>query len=859
MAGQRQAKLQPVEYLPGILSDVEPRSATSRFKDCNWVRWNRGYAEKMGGTEVIPLVDQLTAGTTYVGAARSVIDWADLGGKHWIATGTNKKLYVITAGLLYDITPLRKTSNVSNPFTTVSGSPIVTVADADHRASTGDYIRIYDGSAVGGLTLAGSYQITDVTGPNAYTITASGNASSSTTGGGTPTIEYDINGGLESNGELLGYGTGPYGEGTYGTPREVGTGVQGKMRTWSLDNWGEDLMASYNNGPIYWWDRTNGPSSRATLISGGPPSTQRILVNPENGYLIALGASDTLGNPDAMRVAWCEQGDFNTWLTIENVSDVNNPTAGGKRLDNGSRIVTGIKTRGQNLVWTDTQLYGMQFLNGDTNVFGFTPLGACSIVGPNAAVDANGIAYAMCFDDFYIYDGVLRAMPCEVWNRVFGDFDRTQAEKVTCSSNRAQTEIRWDYPSLSGSGENDRYVIFNYGEGENGCWYYGTQVRTAMHDVSEAMTGYRTNPYGLAGGKLYKHDVGTDFIDGAEITVPPWFLETYDGNIGGSDAFYLINKLVPSFTRIAGIVRATFYTKSWPMQPTYNTKGPYNIEEDSIYIGVRVRSSQIALRLESTGAEGEDFRMGTLQVLATPYTKRGGGNSTTTDPFAVVLSGTTDGIDTNTLTWTASAGGTFAVAGYRLFNADDDVLIFDSASPNIRAYDHTGLAAGTFNYYVKAYDRKGMLSDESNNVSLVIAASASNMVAATGCSATAFGFAMDPDQDDYYPYCSVPRGSFSGDINAMLPNSGQTLELQIAQSLTTGIFSVFMRGFFPGSSPVQSVFTNVTFIDKDGTPRNLTSASATYTPVSPARAHWEWNLGAVVMEDAGTYMLEFHE
>lgn len=136
---------------------------------------------------------------------------------------------------------------------------------------------------------------------------------------------------------------------------------------------------------------------------------------------------------------------------------------------------------------------------------------------------------------------------------------------------------------------------------------------------------------------------------------------------------------------------------------------------------------------------------------------------------------------------------------------------------------------------------------------------ASNLTAATGCSATAFGFVSNSGVVGYYPYCTEARGSFTGDLNTMLPSATQTLTLLVAQSLTTGVFSVFMRGTFPGTSPVQGVFTNVTFTDKNGVPRTLTSASATYTPVSPARAHWEWNLGVVTMEDAGEYLLEFHE
>ena len=135
-----------------------------------------------------------------------------------------------------------------------------------------------------------------------------------------------------------------------------------------------------------------------------------------------------------------------------------------------------------------------------------------------------------------------------------------------------------------------------------------------------------------------------------------------------------------------------------------------------------------------------------------------------------------------------------------------------------------------------------------------------NLTAATGCSATAFGFVSNAIVVEYYyPYCTEVRGSFSGDLNSMLPSATQTLTLLVAQSLATGVFSVVIRGTFPGTSPVQSVFNNLTFIDKNGVPRMLTSASATYTPISSESAHWEWNLGTVTMADGDNYVLEFHE
>lgn len=606
MAGQRAAKLLPIPFQSGFYTNAADRDATNRWKDGNGVRFHKGLPEKIGGFERITLTGFNNG--VYVGIARALHDWTSLDNQQWIAIGTQCKLQLVNNGALYDITPTRKNSNITNPFTTANGTPTITVSDIDHRAEPGDHIYVTSSTAVGGLTISGDYTIVSVTDPNTYIITASGNASSTATGGGGTTISYDISCGLASNGELLGYGTSTYGTGTYGTPRPVGSGVPAKLRTWSLDNWGEDLVGAPSDGELYWWDRSTGSSARAVLIIEAPTNIQRLIVNPENRFIIAIGCSGYDGVADPMRIRWPSQETLDDWIpTDEN-------TAGGKRLDYGSRLITGIKSRGQILIWSDIHLYSMQYLNGDPLGFGFNSLGTCSIVGPNAAADLNGIVRFMGFDDFFIYDGTLRIMPCDVHTYVFGDFDRTQAEKVVCSTYRPKGETRWDYASESGTGENDRYVIHNSFED---CWYYGSIVRTAYRDVSAAITGYMTNPYGANGGYLYKHEQGTDFVDGST-TVMPWFIESYDMNVGGSDFFGLINSLIPNYDSITGEFSLTLKKKRWP-QSAYETRGPYTVTGTTEKIDVRSRGSQTALRLSNGTATGQSFRMGIWQALVTPY------------------------------------------------------------------------------------------------------------------------------------------------------------------------------------------------------------------------------------------------
>ena len=781
MAGRRASKLQPIEFRLGYYTNQADRDQTGTWKDGNRVRFHKGAPEKIGGWERIALTGYNSG--VYTGVARALHDWSTLDAQQFIAVGTECKLHLVNSGRLHDITPQRKSSNVTNPFTTVSGSPIVTVADPDHRARAGDHVFVVASSAVGGLTLAGDYAITTILTPNSYTITASSNATSSANGGGATSFSYDLNCGLASNGELRGYGTGLYGDGTFGTIRPVASGVPRKLRTWSLANFGEDLVASPSGGGLYHWEKTNGTASRAMLISEAPAAINRMTINPQSRQIIALGCTGQDGVFDGMLIRWGEQESLNGWISDE----LN--TAGNRRLDIGSMLITGVRSRGQILVWSDIFLYSMYFLNGDRLGYGFDEKGSCSIVGPNAAVDANGIVFFMAFDDFYMYDGTLRVIRCDVHTKIFGSpqdsivglLERTQAEKVYASVHLPKTEVRWDMPSSTG--ENDFYVVYNWTED---CWYYGQMNRTAYHGISAAITGFLTNPYGANSGYLYKHEFGKDEIEGSTVTPQDWFLESYDSNIGGSDAVFLMTSIVPNFDRFTGTMSMTLKKKNRPLETTYNTRGPYQITPLKHDIGVRAKASQIALRLESEGTLGDDFRLGKWQVMATPYGARTGKPSGSAMESIVATAPVLSGLlsedeDTIDLSWTAGVAGTFPIVSYSLFRSVDGgafTLLTSVTFGLPRVYADTDVDAGsTYAYFVIARD--SMLDDslQSNTVTISIPV-------VLGCFLAALSPATASAGDNPRMVALSPNG-----LNAYTPNNSSENVSQFSRDPITGLLT----------------------------------------------------------------------
>ncbi|KEZ78305.1 hypothetical protein [Salinisphaera hydrothermalis] len=588
-----------VHIKAGVYTDETARGAEPYWHDCDRIRFRSGLPEQIGGWR--KMIGGNGAPIALLGRARAIHDWSSLDNQSWVAVGTHLKLYLLNSGNVYDITPLRDQGTLTDPFQAVGGNKTLTVNHVAHGCEPGDFVHF---TAQGNATLNfdGEHRVARVITVDQYEIDLEAAPASGGNGGGAVDFEYEIHVGTASKDKVYGYGVGGYGQGTYGTPRTESTLYQ-SLRTWSLDNWGEDLLASPVEGPVYWWDRSLGPNKRAVLIENAPATNRWIMVSPEDRHLICFGAHTTQSR-DAMEIRWSDQENFNDFTPT-----VNN-TSGDKRLDAGSQIVTAIDTRSEKLIFTDEALYSMQFIGG-TYVFGFSPLGrSVRIIGPNAAAQVNGVVYFMGDGDFFVYDGVLRPLTCPVRNHVFQDIDTFQGAKVYATVNRLYSEIIWVYPSAVAD-DNDRYVIYNYREQ---VWYFGTIDRTAMHDQSSAYG----LPYGVdPNGHVYTHEDGVNADDQPMGS----FLESYDIDIAEGGQFMHVSRLIPDFLAIDGQVELTLLGREFPQDDFRIRSGPHPITAMTRQINVRARNRQIAIRVAAATLDAY-WRMGAFSAEVRAHGRR---------------------------------------------------------------------------------------------------------------------------------------------------------------------------------------------------------------------------------------------
>jgi hypothetical protein len=578
-----------VQFRPGVVADVTDYAAEGGWVDSDKVRFRDGFPECIGGW-------QKFIADTFTGVPRLMHAWAETSGVRDLAVGTATKLQLMQGEVIYNITPIRDSGTLTDPFTTTNGSAAVSVADSSHGMVAGD-TAIYSGAtAVGGLTLAGAYTVTSVTDANTYVITAASAATSGATGGGSVGYQYEIHVGPADAADGFGWSAGLWGGENWGDARSS-AGVALLPANWSMDNWGEDLLASPRDAKLYVWDASAGTSTRATVVAASPTAAA-FIVSPEDRHVIALGADG-----DPMAIAWCDQEDYTDW-TPGAAS-----TADTRRLLDGSRIVGGLRTAGEILIWTDTALYALQYTGAADYAFNLRRIGdSGSVVGPHAMAEKNGTAFWMGNKQFFTYNGRAQPISCPVQRTVFEDLDETQADKVFCGLNSMFNEVMWFYPSVSGgSGEPDRYVKLNY---VDNVWDIGSFDRTAWVDSNDAFS----TPLGISSdGTLYSHEDGQT-ADGARIAA---HVESGDFDIGDGNDVMFLNRVIPDF-RMTGAADIYLKSRVYPGDDQ-TSKGPFQITAATKFFNPRVRGRQVALRVETADLDQASYwRLGKLRFNVQP-------------------------------------------------------------------------------------------------------------------------------------------------------------------------------------------------------------------------------------------------
>jgi len=614
--------LQKLALKPGVNRENTRYTSEGGWYESDKVRFRQGMPEKIGGWERI-------SSNTFLGICRSLHSWVTLVNLTITSVGTHLKYYLEDGGAYYDITPIRATVTLTNPFTTVSGSATVTVTDANGGYSNGDFVTFSDASAAGGLTLNGEFQITYATG-NTYTITAASTASSSATGGGTVTAVYQINTGVSLESPLVGWSAGTWGEGTWGN----GGASTESLRIWSQGNFGEDLILGFRGSPLYFWDASDDTplGNPATLLSAEagasnvPTAQNIILVSDINRFVFCFGAN-TLGTTtqDPMLIRWSDQEDATNWTPTATTQ------AGDLRLSRGSEIIAAEQTRQELLVWTDFSVYSLQYV-GAPVVWAAQLVGEnASIMSQNSVAVADNVAYWFGKDKFYMYDGGVKVLPCNVKRYIFDDINRDNIQQIFGSTNEGFDEIWWFYPSAS-SNTNDRYVVYNYVQQ---IWYYGTLSRTAWLD-----SGIRDFPLAATNSNnLVQHEVGLDDAETGTTAAITASITSAQFDLDDGHKFMLVSRMIPDVTFDGSTADSPVVSMSLsalqnsgsgfndPLSESGNSGGSVTrtatspVEEFTEQIFLRVRGRQVSFKVEST-AQGVTWQLGSPRIDMRPDGRR---------------------------------------------------------------------------------------------------------------------------------------------------------------------------------------------------------------------------------------------
>jgi hypothetical protein len=640
--------LTKVQIRPGFNKQATESEAMGQWFDGDFVRFRYGQPEKIGGWT------SLVSGSyaSIIGAARDQHVWSDLAGRKYSAIGTDKLLIIYYEGAFYDITPLQ-TDNYSTGanITTTNGSTTVTITTSGgHNLLVGDIITFANaGSFTSPDTGYTATNFDDVlfevkTVPSATTFTIQMPTAETGTGAtndGTLDVHpYEPIGPLNQT-YGYGWGTSTWSRLTWGSASTSSTVVLDPAN-WSLDNWGQILIATIHNGRSFTWDPSaaNALTTRAVRNNNMPSRSVMSIVSDRDRHLIHLGTETTIGTPstqDKMFIRFSDQENYNVYAP----TSVN--TAGTFQLDDGTQIVGACKGKDYIMIFTDTATYRLDFV-GPPFTFSIRKVASnAGLIGQHAAVYANGAMWWIgATGGFYVYNGTVKAVPCLVEDFVFttngaGDLglNYNSGEIIFAGINELYSEVTWFYPK-NGSTTIDRAVTYNYAEN---VWTTSSLDRTTWegstvyaapfatkYNSSSAPTYPTVNGVSNGATILYQHETGSNQVnaDGTETAISS-YIQSGEFDIttdGEGQNFMSVSRFLPDFKYLSGDAQVTIYINRYPQSTaTSSPLGPFTVTSSTTKVDTRARGRLAAVKIATDGLD-ETWRYGTFRFDVRPDGRR---------------------------------------------------------------------------------------------------------------------------------------------------------------------------------------------------------------------------------------------
>ena len=653
--------LQKLNFKPGFNKMVTDSGAESQWVDGDFVRFRYGLPEKIGGWNQLSI-----AGETLPGAARAQHTWTSLAGERYAAIGTSQGLFLYYGEQFFDITPL-DTAITGCTLTTVNGSNVLQVNKGSHGLEVGRYVTL-SGVTVTGASdftaaeLEEAYEILTVATVDKFTVQAvRAEGGSGMTAAGAATVNPYVEVGPVFQTAGYGWSTSTWNTSTWGTERTTSSVIL-DPGNWSLDNYGQVLVATIRDGETFTWNAgaSGAREIRASKSTSGfstsanPTASRLTQVSDRDRHLFHFGTETTIGDPttqDPMFIRFSNQEDLNDYAPTA----VN--TAGTFRLDKGNRIVGAVSGKDYTLVLTDSSAYVIQFV-GPPFTFSVRQVGTnCGLIGQHALSYSDGKVFWMSGEGgFFVFDGTVKSLPCLVEDFVFTttsnnlgiNFNATDI--VYAEHNTLYGEVNWFYPK-SGSDQIDRCVTYNYSEN---VWTTSSLARTSYVDTGVFDVPYATeysstgspvfpdilgitNLYGAT--TYYAHEVGTDQVNSSGTTSINAFIESGDFDItaartrqgqttgmvdyrGDGEFFMSVKRFIPDFKVLTGNSKITLLLNDYPNNTASSSPlGPFTITNSTDKVDTRARGRLVSIKIENDGT-GETWRYGTLRLDAQPDGRR---------------------------------------------------------------------------------------------------------------------------------------------------------------------------------------------------------------------------------------------